>query len=143
MTLGPAVERLLKDAVERAARAIEAPARVSEAPAPPSEGPVPEAPSTARRKPSEIAESELEAALRASRFDLVAAANRLRIPRASIYVLIARSGRFRTAGDLTVDEITSCHRDCGGDVAQMVDRLEVSEKALRRRLRELGLAAKA
>ena len=31
------------------------------------------------------------------------------------------------------------HAACGGDLGRMVDRLEVSERALRRRLRELGL----
>ncbi|MDI1442468.1 sigma 54-interacting transcriptional regulator [Polyangium sp. 6x1] len=128
MTVGPAVERLLHEPAS--ALAASAPDRV---PAAASE------PLSSRRKPSEITEAELEAALHASRWDLLAAASQLQITRASIYVLIERSKRFRTAGDLTVDEITSCHRACGGDVARMVERLEVSEKALRRRLRELGL----
>jgi two-component system, NtrC family, nitrogen regulation response regulator GlnG len=46
---------------------------------------------------------------------------------------------LRAASDLTTDEITRAHAECGGDVDRMVDRLEVSERALRRRLRELGL----
>jgi DNA-binding NtrC family response regulator len=42
-----------------------------------------------------------------------------------------------------VEEITGAYRATGGQVARMVERLEVSEKALRRRLRELGLETKA
>jgi two-component system nitrogen regulation response regulator GlnG len=103
----------------------------------PAAAPVP-APA-ARRKPADVTEEELAVALRACRWDLAQVASRIGLPRASIYLLIERSGRFRTARDLTPDEIASCHRECGGDLARMVDRLEVSERALARRVRELGL----
>ena len=46
----------------------------------------------------------------------------------------------RTAGHLGVDEIRDCHRDLGGDLDAMVERLRVSKPALRRRIQELGLA---
>jgi DNA-binding NtrC family response regulator len=92
-----------------------------------------------RRKPAETTEEELAASLRAHRWDLAATAAALRLSRASVYVLIQRSPRLRTAGSLSAAEITRCFDECGGDVDQMVGRLEVSEKALRRRLRELGL----
>ncbi len=54
-------------------------------------------------------------------------------------MLIDRTPSLRTARDLTADELAGAHAACGGDLRLMVDRLEISERALRRRLRELGL----
>jgi two-component system nitrogen regulation response regulator GlnG len=101
--------------------------------APVSRPPVP------RRRPSEVTEPELIAALRAHAWDLKAAADHLGIPRASIYDVIQRSPGVRTAGDLTPDEIERCHRECAGDLDRMAERLEVSRRALGRRVKELGL----
>jgi two-component system nitrogen regulation response regulator GlnG len=95
-----------------------------------------------RRKPSELTETELREALRACDWDLKATADRLRIPRPSIYDLIARYPDIRTAGDLGGDEIIACFRACDGDVDAMVARLEVSKRALTRRLHELGLISR-
>jgi two-component system, NtrC family, nitrogen regulation response regulator GlnG len=67
------------------------------------------------------------------------AADQLGIPRSSIYDLIEKSPNIRTAGDLTPEEISGCYRECQGDLDAMVQRLEVSKQALRRRVRELGL----
>lgn len=92
-----------------------------------------------RRRPAEIAEPELIAALRANAWDLKAAADQLGIPRASIYDVIARCPNVRTAGNLTPDEIERCHRECHGDLERMAARLEVSRRALGRRVKELGL----
>ena len=96
-------------------------------------------PPAARRRPAEITEPELIAALRARAWDLKAAADHLGIPRASIYDVIARSPNVRTAGDLSPAEIERCHRECAGDLDRMAERLEVSRRALRRRVKELGL----
>ena len=93
-----------------------------------------------RRRPSEVPEQELIAALQASRWDLQAAAEQLRISRPSLYALVEANPRLRKAGDLSAEEITRCWEECEGDVEAMVDRLEVSRKALARRLRELKLA---
>src|SRR5262249_31771782 len=87
----------------------------------------------------EIAEPELVAALRANAWDLKAAADHLGIPRASIYDVIARCPNVRTAGDLAPDEIARCHREGNGDLERMATRLEVSRRALGRRVKELGL----
>jgi two-component system nitrogen regulation response regulator GlnG len=92
-----------------------------------------------RRRPAEITEPELIAALRAHAWDLKAAADHLGIPRSSIYDVIARSPNVRTAGDLAPAEIERCHRECAGELDCMAERLEVSRRALRRRLKELGL----
>jgi two-component system nitrogen regulation response regulator GlnG len=97
-------------------------------------------PPVVRRRPAAITEPELIAALRAHGWDLKAAADQLGIPRASIYDVIARSPNVRTAGDLSPDEIERCHRECAGVLDRMVERLEVSRRALGRRVRELGLA---
>jgi two-component system nitrogen regulation response regulator GlnG len=104
--------------------------------------PIPVPPETARplrRKPSEVPEHELIEALRACAWDLKAAADRLRIPRPSIYDLIDKSPNIRTAGNLGADEIATCFRDCGGDLDAMVARLQVSKRALSRRIKELEL----
>jgi two-component system nitrogen regulation response regulator GlnG len=96
-----------------------------------------------RRKAADVTEAELLEALRASAWDLKPAADRLNIPRPSIYDRIARSPNIRAAGDLGADEIERCFRECGGDVERMVERLSVSKWALGRRLRELGLTPRS
>ncbi len=159
----PALDRLLADAApradslgapstlngartSRAERAVPPPAPHPVSPpviAPPVIAPPGVPAPSERRKPAETSDEELDVALRAHRWDLAATAAALRLSRASLYVLIQKSPRFHTAGSLSAEEITRCHGECGGDVGAMVDRLEVSEKALLRRLRELGLAGKA
>ncbi|MCE9666443.1 sigma-54 dependent transcriptional regulator [Myxococcus stipitatus] len=94
-----------------------------------------------RRRPSEVSESELLAALRECAWDLKATAERLGITRASLYNLVDRSPDVRTVKDLGADEITRCFHACGGDLDAMVRHLEVSRRALQRRVRELGLEA--
>ena len=95
-----------------------------------------------RRRPSEVKEAEVVAALRESAWDLQGAADKLGIPRSSMYDVIDRCPGIRTAGDLSAEEISRCFRECGGDLEAMVARLEVSGRALKRRLKELGLGAK-
>ena len=92
-----------------------------------------------RRKPSEVSQEELLAALRANRWRLKSTAEQLGISRPSLYVLIERCPAIRKAGDLPVDEILRCHQECNGDLDAMVERLMVSRDALHRRVRELGL----
>ncbi|EPX64808.1 hypothetical protein D187_000230 [Cystobacter fuscus DSM 2262] len=102
----------------------------------------PAAPPTAvaRRKSTEVTGDELLSALRRHAWDLKSAADALGIPRSSIYDLIDKHPNIRRAGTLSAEEIAACHRECGGDLDAMVQRLEVSKKALNRRLKELGLA---
>jgi two-component system nitrogen regulation response regulator GlnG len=106
---------------------------------PPSPPPEPEPRATPRRKPADISSQELLEALEESAWDLKKAADRLGIPRSSIYDLIAKHPNIRTAGDLTPEEISTCYRECQGDLDAMGQRLKVSKPALRRRIRELGL----
>ena len=94
-----------------------------------------------RRKPAEVSQDELLAVLRAHRWRLKSAAEALGISRPSLYVLIEHCPAIRKAGDLKVEEIVLCHRECGGDLDLMVERLMVSRDALHRRIRELGLVS--
>lgn len=55
------------------------------------------------------------------------------------YALMEGSGYLRKARDLSVDELRACHAACSGDVNAMAERLEVSGRGLRLRLKELGL----
>jgi DNA-binding NtrC family response regulator len=91
------------------------------------------------RKPSAISEDELLSALRFNRWDLKATSEYLRVSRTSLYALIESCAKVRTATDLSTDEIVRCHGECGGNLDAMTERLEVSKRALGRRLRELGL----
>ncbi|MCP3137163.1 sigma 54-interacting transcriptional regulator [Pyxidicoccus xibeiensis] len=92
-----------------------------------------------RRKASQLTEQELLAALRENDWDLKATAEALGIARPSLYDLIDKSPNLRTAGDLSAEEITRCFEACDGDLDAMVRKLEVSRRALGRRLKELGL----
>jgi DNA-binding NtrC family response regulator len=123
--LSPVIERVL--APERT------PERAS-TPAPPSPAATPP-----RRKPAEITDAELVEALRRNRWEPAAAAAELGMTRPSLYLRIRKSGLVRTAGDLSPEEITRSYQEHGGDVARVADALEVSESALRRRIRELGI----
>lgn len=93
----------------------------------------------ARRRPADIPEAELLAALREGDWDFQAAADRLGIHRTSIYHLIERSPGIRTAGSLGAEEIARVHAATDGRLDAMVRTLEVSRRALARRLKELGL----
>ncbi|MCY1046838.1 sigma-54 dependent transcriptional regulator [Corallococcus sp. bb12-1] len=113
---------------------------------PPPRAPAPEPPQepevAARRKSTEVGGPELLAALRAHDWDVKRAAHHLGIARSSIYDLIERSPSLRLAGDLSVEELTLCFHACQGNLDEMVRRLEVSKRALNRRVKELGLVPK-
>ncbi|MGK4004046.1 sigma 54-interacting transcriptional regulator [Sorangium sp. So ce1036] len=92
------------------------------------------------RKPSDVREEELLDALRRARWDLKAAAELLGVSRTSLYALVESCPRVRRASHLPLDEIARCYRECEGHIDAMADRLEVSKRALLRRIRELRLA---
>ena len=113
-----------------------APPAATAAAEPPAAAPEPWPPS---RRPAEVSEDELLAALQAHRWNLKATAAALGIARTSLYVLMERSSRVRPASDVPADEITQAHARHGGDLAAMMADLQVSERALRQRLKDLGL----
>lgn len=90
-----------------------------------------------RRKPSEVTEEELVAALKANRFRLEPTAVALRITRPSLYMLIDKSTRLRKAKDVPAAEILQVHNELNGDVDAMAEKLEVSSRGLYLRLREV------
>jgi two-component system nitrogen regulation response regulator GlnG len=108
-----------------------------EAAVPPPAPPVP-IPAESR-KPADVTEDELLAALQATRFRPHAAARRLGIPRPSIYHLMKKSPRLQSSADLSREALAAARSRFGDDIAAMAAALEVSEQGLRRRLRQLGM----
>ncbi|MFP2902739.1 sigma 54-interacting transcriptional regulator, partial [Corallococcus sp. 4LFB] len=138
---GLRVDARLEQSLEEGALPIPGQPLTAQAPSPaPEDTPAPsEVRAPARRKPSDVSEQEVLEALRACAWDLKATADWLGIPRSSVYVLIDKSSLLRTARDLSPEEITRCFHECEGDLDRMVQKLEVSRRALQRRVRELGL----
>ncbi len=99
--------------------------------------PLPARPPT--RRPGEIGEEDLVAALRANRWQTSATAAQLGISRTTLYALMDRSDSIRKGRDLSAADIRDAHHRAGGDVERMAEILEVSERALRLRIRELRL----
>ena len=129
LTAGPGLEDLLAEP----APGIEASRREELAPEPAAPSPPP------RRRPADVGEEEMLAALREHRWNLKAAAQALGIARTSLYILLERSTRVRAAADVPPEEVRAAWERCGGDVEAVAAELEVSERALRQRLKDLGL----
>ena len=94
---------------------------------------------TGPRRAADLREDEVKAALKAHRFRPAAAADALGIPRSSIYDLIAKIPGLKKAAELTREEIEAARHRVGPSIEAMAMELEVSERALRRRLGELHL----
>tara|TARA_R110001592_G_C13186681_1_gene751720 strand:+ start:5453 stop:7060 length:1608 start_codon:yes stop_codon:yes gene_type:complete len=92
-----------------------------------------------RRKPSTVPESELISALKHQRWDLKATAEHLNISRAALYKIIDNTNTVRTASDLCVDELRTAFQDTSGNLEKMVDILQVSKAALKRRMKDLDV----
>jgi len=100
----------------------------------------PPRPRRSYRRPEEVSDEELLAALRDNRWRLQPTAARLGISRTSLYDRIERSSNLRKAADLPREEIALCSTRCAGDLDAMVEILEVSKRGLQRRMKRLGLA---
>ncbi len=94
-------------------------------------------PRTPETRASDLSESEVVAALRAHDFRPAAAADALGIPRSSIYDLIAKIPGLRKASELTREDIADARARVGPSIEAMAAELEVSQRALRRRLGQL------
>ena len=88
----------------------------------------------APRRPSTLDHEEVETAMRACAFEPAAAARRLGIRRPSLYNLIRRHPRLRLCEDLADDEVRRAMTECDGDLETAAQRLEVSARALGRRI---------
>jgi two-component system nitrogen regulation response regulator GlnG len=162
VTMTPAVLRLLGsdrpgdseaksggaavDPVEEARAASRAPlaAPQSSRPPAPSEGgaEAARAPRSGRvsaRPTRDLSETEIREALREAHWEIDAAARLLGLARPTLYRAMERFPGIRTARDLRPLEIEQAYQAENGSVSRMAARLEVSEKALSRRVRELGL----
>jgi len=97
-------------------------------------------PQLPRRKPATVSEEELREVLHAQRWDLKSTAEKLQISRTSLYALIGKFPGLRVPKDVRNKEIRRVFAQCDGDHEAMVETLKISLRALRRRLREMGLA---
>ncbi len=92
-----------------------------------------------RARPEDIGEDQLVAVLLANKFAIRPTAAALGIAASTLYALIEKSKVLRKAKDLTKDELIECQRELDGDQDAMAEHLMVSKRALRMRLKELGL----
>ncbi len=122
-------------ALDRSLERLLAESAVSASAPPPA--PVQKEQAAERRRPGDVGEEELVEALRKNRFRLDATAQELCISRTSLYALIDKSSTLRKAKDVPDEELERAHRELGGDVDAMAERLEVSARGLKLRLREL------
>ena len=91
------------------------------------------------RSPAEVTEAEVIEALRATRWEVKHAAERLGISRPSLYLLIEKFPSIRTAAGLSRAEILEAREQCAGDLDATAERLEVSKKGLQQRMKQLGI----
>ncbi|MEM9556846.1 MAG: sigma 54-interacting transcriptional regulator [Acidobacteriota bacterium] len=91
------------------------------------------------RPASEVSDDELVATLRARRWDLKRSAEALGVSRATLYTLIERCPRVRTAARLGRAEIEAALASTDGDEGAAAEALEVSARALKMRIHALGL----
>jgi two-component system, NtrC family, nitrogen regulation response regulator GlnG len=141
--IGPQIEKLLREAAPPSGSRTPPPAEAE----PPRITPLPEEPPPIRkragamayRSPAGVTEAEIVEALRACRWELKPAAERLGISRPSLYLLIEKFPSIRKAADLTRAEILEAREACGGDLEATADRLEVSKKGLQQRMAQLGM----
>jgi two-component system nitrogen regulation response regulator GlnG len=87
---------------------------------------------------AEVADDELLAVLRASRFSVAAAASRLRVSRTSLYARVERHGGIRRAADLSREEIAAALERAGGEPEKAAAELGVSPHGFKIRRTELG-----
>jgi two-component system, NtrC family, nitrogen regulation response regulator GlnG len=132
--IGPQVEKLLREATSG-----RTPETAGEQPAPEPAPPRRRAEAAEYRSPSEVSEAEVVEALRASRWEVKPAAERLGISRPSLYLLIDKFPSIRKAADLSRAEILEGREVCGGNLDALVDHLEVSKKGLLQRMKQLGI----
>jgi two-component system, NtrC family, nitrogen regulation response regulator GlnG len=137
--IGSQVEKLLRAPEPTGGHPANPPDTGPTAAAPPPPVPTPRAPAGAYRSPAEVTEAELYEALRACRWEVKPAAERLGISRPSLYLLMERTPGIRKAAELGRTEILECRARCQGNLAAMAAELEVSESGLKQRMRRLGI----
>ena len=135
--IGPQIEKLLREAAPTSPSApMPAEAWVSPEPPPARK----RAEAQPYRSPADVTEQEILEALRACRWEMKPAAERLGISRPSLYLLSEKFPSIRKAVDLTRAEILEARERCNGDLDAMVDHLEVSKRGLQQRMAQLGIS---
>jgi len=131
--VGPQVERLLREVEAQPAAAVES--------LPPSPLPAKRRqPAKSYRIPSQVPAGEILSALRDNAWEIKPAAAQLGVSRPSLYVLIEKIPGLRKAADLSRAEILEEQARCGGDLAAVAQRLEVSRSGLLLRMKQLGIS---
>ncbi len=93
----------------------------------------------ALRRPFEVSEAELLAALEAHRWQLKPTARALRVSRSTLYRLIEGAPGIRKASDLESPEILQALEQSSGNTNSAALELRVSPQGLKRRMKALGL----
>jgi two-component system nitrogen regulation response regulator GlnG len=89
--------------------------------------------------PPPVSAERLLQSLRTNKWRIGPTAAQLGLPRNVVARLIEAHPRIRRAQDVSPEEITEAHQACLGDLDAMSAKLEVSRRALERRVRALGL----
>jgi DNA-binding NtrC family response regulator len=98
-----------------------------------------QAPAVAPADRQAIGDELLVETLRRNRWQVGATARALGIAKNTLYQLMERCEGIRKARDLGREEILECRESSGGDQKLMAERLEVSERGLKLRMRELDI----
>ena len=91
------------------------------------------------RASSAISDDTIIRTLRENRCNVSATATALDVSRTWLFTRMDRCDKIRKASDLGKEEIVRCRDECGGDLDEMVARLEVSKHGLKQRMTQLGI----
>jgi two-component system nitrogen regulation response regulator GlnG len=94
----------------------------------------------ATRPRGELGRAEILAALHANDFSYASAARALGISRAALYRRVEADPALQPTGELDAEALARCLREHEGDVGAAAAALKMSVRALKLRLRSLGLA---
>ena len=89
---------------------------------------------------AKIDDATLVAALRDNRWRIMATARQLGISKNALYRLIEQSSTLRKGSDIPREEVLATLARCAGDIEQTAAELQISERALRIRMTDLGLS---
>jgi two-component system nitrogen regulation response regulator GlnG len=92
---------------------------------------------TPKHAPAALDEAHVVEVLSRHHWSTTATAAELGISRTSLYALIERSKNIRKAADLSREELNHALSECGGDMEAAAERLRVSPRGLKLRLRQL------
>ena len=132
VTLEPQLERMLDEGDSGPSSIMPPPGSTESALPPP-----PAVPPT--RRPTEISDLDLIAALEANRWAPGRTAAALGIPTSTLHDLIRKCPSIRKAKDIDDDELRAALEASGGDTERAAADLRVSERALRMQLKERRL----